>query len=77
MESTADKLDPIELELCLEEEKKKCLQNLKKYHQKYGCERIELLQKYLMDLCESLEDSDEIEEIKKQLKLLEDYAWFY
>ena len=69
-----DQIDKVELELCLEEEKRKCLQNLKRYHQKYGCERIELLQTYLTELCESLEDPDEIEEIQKQLHLLSEYV---
>lgn len=64
----------IELEMCLEEEKKKCLKNLQDFYKKYGCEKIELLRTYLSDLCEALEDKSEIEEIKKQLDLLNDYT---
>ena len=67
-------MEPEELIMCLEEEKKKCLKNIQNYYRKYGCEKIENLQKYLQFLCETLTEPDEIEEIKKQIKLLENYS---
>jgi hypothetical protein len=67
-------MEPEELIICLEEEKKKCLKNIQNYYKKYGCEKIEYLQKYLNSLCETLTDEDEIEQIKKQIKLLENYS---
>ncbi len=63
-----------EIEMCLEEERKKCLKNLQNYYKKYGCDKIELLQKYLESLCETLTDKDELEEIKKQMELLKLYS---
>jgi hypothetical protein len=62
-----------ELEMCIEEEKKKCLKNIQNFYRKYGCEKIEILQKYLENLCETLTNPEEIDEIKKQLILLENY----
>jgi len=62
-----------EIEMCLEEERKKCLKNLQNYYKKYGCDKIEILQKYLESLCESLTDTNEIDEIKKQMELLRLY----
>lgn len=65
----------IEIEdvMCLEEERKKCLKNLQNYYKKYGCEKIEILQKYLESLCETLKDKTELEDIKKQIELLQRY----
>ena len=67
-------MDSDELKFCLEEEKKKCLKNLQHYYKKYGCEKIEILQKYLESLCETLTDTNEIKEIKKQIELLRLYS---
>ena len=63
-----------ELEMFLEEEKKKCLKNIQDYYKKYGCDKIELLQTYLESLCETLTDKDELDEIKKQIELLQLYS---
>jgi hypothetical protein len=65
-------MDP-EVEMCLEEEKKKCLKNLQEYYKKYGCDKIERLQEYLESICETLTDENEIGEIKKQIQLLKHY----
>ena len=62
-----------EIEMCLEEERKKCLKSLQNYYKKYGCEKIEVLQTYLESLCETLTDKSEIDEIKKQIELLRLY----
>jgi len=63
-----------ELEMCLEEEKKKCLKKIQHFYKKYGCEKTEKLQIYLESLCETLTDPEEIAEIKKQLEILEHYS---
>ena len=65
--------EKIEIEMSLEEERQKCLKNLQHYYKKYGCDKIELLQKYLASLCETLTDTNEIDEIKKQLEFLKHY----
>jgi len=67
-------MDNIELDMCLEEEKKKCLKNIQQFYKKYGCEKIETLRTYLIELCETIQEPKEIEEIKKQLELLDAYS---
>lgn len=67
-------MDEINLEMCLEEEKKKCLKNLQHFYKKYGCEKIETLRIYLNELYESITEENEKEEIKKQLELLDSYS---
>ena len=68
------------LNMCLEEEKKKCLKNIQNYYKKYGCDQITKLKEYLTSLLLELtkedehKENDEINEIKKQLDLLEDYS---
>lgn len=66
-------MDQIEMEMYLEEEKKKCLKNIQNFYKKYGSEKIEVLRNYLLSLCETIRDPKEVEEIKKQLEILEDY----
>ena len=68
--------DTIALEMCLEEEKKKCLKNLQNYYKKYGCEPIHKLRDYLQSTLEILSEDqrDERNEIKKQLELLDLYS---
>ena len=66
-------MDENEMAMCLEEEKKKCLKNLQQFYKKYGCEKIETLRTYLIQLCETITEEKEIEELKKQLELLESY----
>lgn len=63
-----------ELEMYLSEEKKKSLKKIQQYYRKYGCEKTERLQLYLESLCENLTDPEEIDEIKKQLEILEHYS---
>jgi hypothetical protein len=67
-------MDKIEIEMCLEEEKKKCLKNLQQFYKKYGSDKIETLRTYLLDLCETITDTKEVDEIKKQLELLNTYS---
>jgi hypothetical protein len=67
-------MDSEEVDIFLEEERKKCLKNIQNFYKKYGCEKIDILQKYLESLCETLTDKDEIDEIKKQIQLLQSYS---
>jgi len=67
-------MDDIETIMVLEEEKKNCLKNLQSYYKKYGCEKIEILRSYLIQLRETIQDVKEIEEIKKQLDVLDAYS---
>jgi hypothetical protein len=67
-------MDPVELELCLEEEKQKCLKNLQQFYKKYGCDKIETLRTYLQELCETITDAKELDDIKKQIELLNSYS---
>jgi hypothetical protein len=73
-ESRGDNGPDIVLEMCLEEEKKKCLKNLQNFYKKYGCDKITKLKEYLTTLCDTITNEDETNEIKKQLELLEDYS---
>ncbi len=65
-------MDTIELEFCLEEEKKKCLKNIQHYYRKYGCAPVQKLQEYLISLQES-QSEEEREYIKKELERLDTY----
>jgi hypothetical protein len=67
-------MDDIETAMYVEEEKKKCLKNIQEFYKKYGCDKISHLQNYLESLCETLTDTEEIEEIKKQIQLLRLYS---
>jgi hypothetical protein len=64
--------DPIEVQICLEKEKQKCLKELQAYYQKYGCTQIEVLRTYLVQLLEEV-DPSEVEEIQSQIQLLDHY----
>ena len=64
--------DPIELQICLEKEKQKCLKGLQTYYQKYGCAQIAVLRSYLTTLLEK--DPIDKEQIQTQLDLLDDYS---
>lgn len=64
--------DPIELQICLEKEKQKCLKGLQTYYQKYGCSQMDLLRNYLTALLEK--DPSDKEQIQAQLDLLDDYS---
>ena len=64
--------DPIELQICLEKEKQKCLKGLQAYYQKYGCSQIDVLRSYLNTLLEK--DPSEAEQIQAQIDLLDDYS---
>jgi len=64
--------DPMELQICLEKEKQKCLKGLQTYYQKYGCAQMDLLRSYLNQLLEK--DPSDNEQIQAQIDLLDDYS---
>ena len=66
-------IDPIELQICLEKEKQKCLKGLQTYYQKYGCAQIDVLRSYLTQLLERV-DPSEVDQIQKQIDLLDNYS---
>ena len=66
-------IDKIELEFCLEEEKKKCLKNIQNHYKKYGCAPVQKLQEYLLSLQE-FQSEKEKEYIKKELERLDTYS---
>ena len=56
-------MDPAEISYLLEEEKKKCIEKMKNYYNKYGDKNLQTLVDYLQYHIENNSD----EEIKKQL----------
>jgi len=57
-------MDPAEISYLLEEEKKKCIEKMKNYYNKYGDKNLQTLVDYLQYHIENNSD----EEIKKQLQ---------
>lgn len=57
-------MDPAEISYLLEEEKKKCIEKMKIYYNKYGDKNLQTLVDYLQYHIENNSD----EEIKKQLQ---------
>lgn len=66
-------MDPIKASLIIDEERKKCLNIIKKYYNKHGNESVEKLYKYLQEHVETLEDRVLIDEITYDMELLRDY----
>lgn len=57
-------MDPTEISYVLEEEKKKCIEKMKEYYNKYGDKHLQKLVDYLNYHIDNCSD----EEIKKQLQ---------
>ena len=66
-------MDSIKAALIIDEERKKCLNIIKKYYNKHGNESVEKLYKYLQEHVETLEDRVLIDEITYDMELLRDY----
>ena len=64
---------PIEIALIIEEERKKCLNTIKKYCNKHGNESVEKLYKYIQEHAETIDDSVLLKEIMYDVELLRDY----
>lgn len=66
-------MDPVEIALIIESERKKCLNVIKKYYNKHGCESIEKLYDYLQSQIILIEDTTIINELKYDMEILQDY----
>jgi hypothetical protein len=66
-------MDPVEITLLIEKEKKKCLNIIKKYYNKYGDESIEKLYTYLQSQHEKVEDVTIKNELSYDMEILQDY----
>jgi hypothetical protein len=65
-------MDPIELSYLLEEEKKKCIQKMKEFNNKYGDKKLQKLVDYLQSKMNDA--SEEIKnEIEEDLKIVNSY----
>ena len=65
-------MDPIELSYVLEEEKKKCIQKMKEFNNKYGDKKLQKLVDYLQSKMNDA--SEEIKnEIEEDLKIVSSY----
>jgi hypothetical protein len=65
-------MDPIELSYVLEEERKKCIEKMKEFNNKYGDKKLQKLEEYLQSKM-----NNTTEEIKKEiledLKIINSY----
>jgi hypothetical protein len=66
-------MDPIEITLLIEAEKKKCLNIIKKYYNKYGDESIQKLYTYLQSQSETIEDINLKNELNYDMEILNQY----
>jgi hypothetical protein len=66
-------MNPIEIAVLNEIERKKCIKYIKNYYNKYGNENIEKLYDYLQSQLKNTSDSIVISEINYDISLLEDY----
>lgn len=66
-------MDPVEITLLVENEKKKCLNIIKKYYNKYGNESVEKLYNYLQSQLENIDDITIKNEINYDIEILKDY----
>ena len=66
-------MDPIEITLLIENEKKKCLNIIKKYYSKYGNESVEKLYTYLQSQLENIDDITIKNEINYDMEILQNY----
>ena len=66
-------MNPIEAAIHVEEEKKKCIDQLKKYYSKHGESNLQNLYDYLTIIIETIEDDSDRESITKDLNILAEY----
>ena len=66
-------MDPIEIALIIEEERKKCLNIIKKYYNKHGNESVDKLYNYLQSQLEKNDDTIVIKEITYDMEILKNY----
>jgi hypothetical protein len=66
-------MDPVEITLIIEAEKRKCLNIIKKYYNKHGDESIEKLYTYLQSQLEHTDDIIIKNEINYDIEILQEY----
>ncbi len=66
-------MDPVEITLIIEAERKKCLNVIKKYYNKYGDESVEKLYTYLQSQLENVQDPLVKNEINYDIEILQEY----
>jgi hypothetical protein len=66
-------MDPVEITLIIEAERKKCLNVIKKYYTKYGDESVEKLYTYLQSQLDKVEDTTLKNEINYDMDILQNY----
>jgi hypothetical protein len=65
-------MDPIELSYVLEEERKKCIEKMKEFNNKYGDKNLQKLADYLQSQMDNT--TEEIKkEIEEDLKIINSY----
>jgi hypothetical protein len=66
-------MDPVEITIIIENEKKKCLNIIKKYYNKYGDESVDKLYTYLQSQLENVNDITLKNEINYDMEILQEY----
>jgi hypothetical protein len=66
-------MDPVEITLIIESERKKCLNIIKKYYNKNGNESVEKLYDYLQSQMNKTEDTTIIRDLSYDMEILKDY----
>jgi hypothetical protein len=66
-------MDPVEITLMIENERKKCLNVIKKYYNKYGDESVEKLYTYLQSQLENTDDTIVKSELNYDMEILTTY----
>jgi hypothetical protein len=66
-------MDPVEITLLIENERKKCLNVIKKYYNKYGDESVEKLYIYLQSQLEKIDDTTIKTELGYDMEILQQY----
>ena len=66
-------METVELSYLLEEEKKKCIEKMKEYYNKYGDTKLQVLADYLQYHIENSSDEEIKKQLKDDLKVLNDY----
>ena len=69
-------MNPLEVLISAEEEKKKCLEQLKKYYYKRGDPNLQKLYDYLNTQLDVTVDEEKIQELLKDVGILIDYLGF-
>ena len=66
-------MDPIEITLLIENERKKCLNIIKKYYNKHGDESVEKLYTYLQSQIETIDDLTIKKELDYDIEILQQF----